>query len=66
MCDEINAQFQNGTAELVPPEKFQNVIVCKWVFTLKYKANGELDRYKARLVAKGFHQQHGHDFTETF
>ena len=66
MCDEINAQLRNGTSELVPPEKYQNVIGCKWVFTLKYKANGELDRYKARLVAKGFHQQLGHDFTETF
>ena len=66
MCDEINAQLRNGTSELVPPERFQNIIGCKWVFTLKYKANGELDRYKARLVAKGFHQQHGHDFTEMF
>ena len=66
MCDEINAQLRYGTSELVPPEKYQNVIGCKWVFTLKYKANGELDRYKARLVAKGFHQQLGHDFTETF
>lgn len=66
MVDEINAQLRNGTSELAPPEKYQNVVGCKWVFTIKYKANGEIDRYKARLVAKGFHQQHGHDFTETF
>ena len=66
MVDEINAQLRNGTSDLVPPEQYQNVVGCKWVFTIKYKANGEIDRYKARLVAKGFHQQHGHDFTETF
>lgn len=66
MCDEINAQLRNGTSELLPPEKFQNDIGCKWVFTLKYKANGELDMYKARLVAKGFHQRHRQDLTETF
>ena len=66
MCDEINAQLRNGTSELVPPEKYQNVIGCKWVFTIKYLPNGEIDRYKACLVAKGFHQQHGLDFTETF
>lgn len=66
MCDEINAQLRNGTSELVPPEATQNIIGCKWVFTLKYLPNGELDRYKARLVAKGFNQQPGLDYTETF
>ena len=66
MVDEINAQLRNGTSELVPSEQYQNVVGCKWVFTIKYKANGEIDRYKARLVAKGFHQKHGYDFTETF
>lgn len=66
MCDEINAQLRNGTSQLVPPEATQNIIGCKWVFTLKYLPNGELDRYKARLVAKGFNQQHGLDYTETF
>ena len=66
MCDEINAQTRNGTFDLVPPAPNQNVVGCKWVFTLKYLSNGVLDRYKARLVAKGFHQQYGHDFKETF
>lgn len=66
MCDEINAQIRNGTSELVPPDPSQNIVGCKWVFTIKYLPNGDIDRYKARLVAKGFHQQYGHDFTETF
>ena len=35
----------------------------KWVFTLKYKTNGTLDRHKARLVAKGFT---GVNYSETF
>jgi hypothetical protein len=27
---------------------------CKWVFTVKYKADETIKRYKARLVAKGY------------
>lgn len=66
MCDEINAIINNDTYVLVPPETWQNIVGGKWVFTIKYLPNGEIDRYKARFVAKGFHQRKGHDFTETF
>ncbi|CAA7043636.1 unnamed protein product [Microthlaspi erraticum] len=64
--DEINAMIRNRTWSLVPPHPSQNVVGCKWVFTIKQLANGLLDRNKARLVAKGFHQQQGIDYAETF
>jgi histone deacetylase 1/2 len=66
MDEEMAALHRNGTWRLVPPRPGLNIIDSKWVFKLKYKANGTVDRYKARLVAKGFKQRAGIDYDDTF
>ena len=43
---------QTWTVTLLPPHK--KAIGCKWVYRVKYKVDGTVERYKARLVAKGF------------
>ncbi|KAI0993893.1 hypothetical protein K3495_g14291 [Podosphaera aphanis] len=43
-----------------------NVVGSKWVFKVKYKADGSVEQYKARLVAKGFSQQPGTDYDDTY
>ena len=48
--DEVySALMQNRTWHLVPASKGNNVIDCKWVYNVKRKADGSIDRYKARL-----------------
>lgn len=53
---EYDALIKNKTWHLVPPQKGRNVIDRKWVYKIKRKADGSLDRYKTRFVAKGFKQ----------
>ena len=35
-------------------------------FTIKYKANGSIERYKARLATRGYTQTLHIDYQETF
>jgi len=66
MDTEHQALLRNRTWHLVPPPRGKNIIGCKWVYKVKRKADGSVDRYKARLVAKGYKQQYGIDYEDTF
>ncbi|GMI70307.1 hypothetical protein HRI_000700000 [Hibiscus trionum] len=66
MKEELQAMENNKTWSVVSLPQGKTAIDCKWVFRIKRKADGTVDRYKARLVAKGFTQIEGIDFTDTF
>jgi histone deacetylase 1/2 len=63
---EFSALQENKTWRLVPPVPGVNIIDSKWVFKVKQKSDGSIERYKARLVAKGFKQRYGLDYEDTF
>jgi len=63
---ELNALSDNKTWTLVPLPSGKTAIGCRWVYKVKHKSDGTIDRYKARLVAKGYRQLEGLDFLDTF
>lgn len=66
MGDEFDAHVRNHTWSLVPPNPTYNLVGSRWVFRIKCRPDGNIDKFKARLVAKGFHQRPGVDYTKTF
>lgn len=64
--EEMEALLKNNTWTLVPLPEGKRTVGCRWVFSVKHKADGSVDRYKARLVAKGYTQTYGVDYQETF
>jgi len=63
---QISAFESNQTWETALLPKNKIVIGCKWVFKIKYKVDGIVEKYKTRLVAKGYTQTKGIDYFETF
>ncbi|GJW80502.1 ribonuclease H-like domain-containing protein [Tanacetum coccineum] len=66
MNQEMDALLRNGTWELVDLPEGRKAIGSKWIYKIKFRSSGEIDRYKARLVAQGFGQKEGIDYEETF
>ncbi|GKE35556.1 ribonuclease H-like domain-containing protein [Tanacetum coccineum] len=66
MNAEMDALYRNNTWEIVDLPIRRKAIGSKWVWKIKYKPNGEIERYKARVVAKAFNQREGIDFDKTF
>uniref|UniRef100_A0A2N9HTF5 Reverse transcriptase Ty1/copia-type domain-containing protein n=1 Tax=Fagus sylvatica TaxID=28930 RepID=A0A2N9HTF5_FAGSY len=66
MVDELDALHKTHTWDMttLPPSK--STVGCKWVYKIKTRADGSVERYKTHLVAKGFTQEYDIDYEETF
>ena len=63
---KIQALETNNSWTEVDLPTTNKVISGKWVYKVKLKVDGSLERYNAWLVIRGNTQREGIDFTETF
>ena len=66
MEEELRALEVNQTWDIVNLPPMKKPIECRWVFTVKYLSDGNIERHKARLVAQGYNQTYSIDYGETF
>ena len=66
MRSKLQALQTNGTWTLTSLLAGKTSIGCRWVYKIKHRSDGPIERYKARLVAKGFTQLEGVDYKDTF
>jgi hypothetical protein len=57
MALELDALTQNNTWSLVLASEATNIVGYKWVYKIKMKSDGTIERHKTHLVAKGYTQE---------
>ncbi|KAH9649579.1 protein kinase domain-containing protein [Citrus sinensis] len=66
ICEELRALYKNRTCALADLPSGKKTVGCKWVFMVKHKADGSIERFKVGLVAKEYTQTYGIDYRKTF
>jgi hypothetical protein len=66
MEEEMAALNRNHTWTLTTLPRGRSPVDCRWIYKLKHRVDGSIERYKACLVAKGFSQRPGIDYDQTF
>ncbi|GAA0157872.1 transmembrane signal receptor [Lithospermum erythrorhizon] len=66
MKGELRVLEDNNTWELTNLPSGKKPIGWRWIYKVKCKADGTIDKYKVRLVIKGYNQLEGINYYESF
>lgn len=66
ILSEVSSWQDHQVFEICDLPSDRKAIGYKWIFCIKYGANGVILKYKACLIARGDHQKYGLDYQETF
>ena len=56
MDEEVKALEKHDTWELIDLPSGKEKVGLKWVYKLKFRPDGSIQKYKVRLVARGYMQ----------
>lgn len=66
MMEEYHSILKNDVWDIVRRPKGKSIVSSKWLFKIKYAADGSIEKHKACFVARGFSQKEGINYKETF
>ncbi|GJU54271.1 zinc finger, CCHC-type containing protein [Tanacetum coccineum] len=64
--DEMDSILGNNTWVLADLPSGCKPHICKWIFKIKLKVDGTIEKFKARLVIQGFRRKSGIDYFDTY
>eukprot|EP00253_Pinus_taeda_P002070 PITA_02070 len=66
MMEEYSSIMVNDVWEVVPRPYDRLVVGSRWIYKVKYVADGSMEKYKARFMANGYAHKEGIEYEETF
>nr|GFD24618.1 zinc finger, CCHC-type [Tanacetum cinerariifolium] len=64
--DKMDSIMGNNTWVLVDLPPGCKPLGCKWIFKIKLKVNGTIEKFQARLVIQGFRHNSGIDYCDNY
>ena len=58
--------MKNDVWEVVSRPQGKSVVTSKWIFNIKHRSNGSMEKHKAKFVSRGFSHKEGINCDETF